>query len=132
MPAVRSERVEDGVELVTLDRPRANAIDVATSHALHDAFAAAEADPAVRVTVDEVPELVGAEDLIERLVPGHVAQRHIDGALYRRVDDHVQPADFREGPQYSAQVRSLKVEADRIAREAPLAGRQALARQARV
>jgi crotonobetainyl-CoA hydratase len=49
--AVRSERVEDGVQLVTLDRPRANAVDVATSHALHDAFAAAEADPAVRVTV---------------------------------------------------------------------------------
>jgi crotonobetainyl-CoA hydratase len=51
VPAVRSERVEDGVELVTLDRPRANAVDVATSHALHDAFAAAERDPAVRVTV---------------------------------------------------------------------------------
>ena len=51
MPAVRSERVEEGIELVTLDRPRANAVDVATSRALHHAFAAAEEDPAVRVTV---------------------------------------------------------------------------------
>ncbi len=53
---VRTE-VEDGVLVVTLDRPRANAIDVATSHALHDAFARLENDPDLRVGV-----LTGAGD----------------------------------------------------------------------
>lgn len=44
-------QVEDGVLVVTLDRPRANAIDVATSHALHDAFVRLENDPDLRVGV---------------------------------------------------------------------------------
>src|ERR1700739_1019149 len=35
---VRTE-VVDGVLVVTLDRPKANAVDVVTSHALYDAFA---------------------------------------------------------------------------------------------
>jgi crotonobetainyl-CoA hydratase len=47
---VRTE-VVDGVLAVTLDRPSANAIDVATSHALYDAFARLESDPALRVGV---------------------------------------------------------------------------------
>jgi crotonobetainyl-CoA hydratase len=47
---VRTE-VVDGVLVVTLDRPTANAIDVATSHALHEAFARLEDDPALRVGV---------------------------------------------------------------------------------
>jgi crotonobetainyl-CoA hydratase len=53
---VRTE-VVDGVLVVTLDRPTANAVDVATSHALYDAFAALENDPALRVGV-----LTGAGD----------------------------------------------------------------------
>ena len=47
---VRTE-VVDGVLVVTLDRPSANAIDVVTSHALYDAFAGLESDPALRVGV---------------------------------------------------------------------------------
>jgi len=50
-------KVVDGVLVVTLDRPRANAIDVATSHLLYDAFARLENDPALRVGV-----LTGAGD----------------------------------------------------------------------
>lgn len=42
---------EGGVHLITLDRPKANAIDVSTSRALYDAFAAFEADPQARVAV---------------------------------------------------------------------------------
>jgi crotonobetainyl-CoA hydratase len=43
--------VVDGVLVVTLDRPPANAIDVTTSHALHDAFARLADDPGLRVGV---------------------------------------------------------------------------------
>lgn len=54
--SVRME-VTDGVLVVTLDRPTANAIDVPTSQALYDAFAVLERDPALRVGV-----LTGAGD----------------------------------------------------------------------
>src|SRR5215475_8515853 len=47
---VRTE-VVDGVLVVTLDRPSANAIDVATSNALYDAFARLENDPSLRVGI---------------------------------------------------------------------------------
>ena len=47
---VRTE-VVDGVLVVTLDRPTANAIDVATSHALYDAFARLESDAGLRVGI---------------------------------------------------------------------------------
>jgi crotonobetainyl-CoA hydratase len=47
---VRTE-VVDGVLVVTLDRPTANAVDVATSQALYDAFARLEADPGLRVGI---------------------------------------------------------------------------------
>jgi len=40
-----------GVFTIILDRPRANAVDVATSHALYDAFARLERDPGLRVGV---------------------------------------------------------------------------------
>ena len=53
---VRAE-ASDGVLVVTLDRPRANAVDVATSRALYDAFARLENDPGLRVGV-----LTGAGD----------------------------------------------------------------------
>jgi crotonobetainyl-CoA hydratase len=43
--------VVDGVLVVTLDRPSANAVDVATSHALYDAFARLEQDPDLRVGI---------------------------------------------------------------------------------
>lgn len=48
---VRTETIADGVVLLTLDRPPANAVDVATSNALYEAFAAAEADESVRAVV---------------------------------------------------------------------------------
>lgn len=51
MSAVRMDVVEDGVLLVTLDRPKANAIDVSTSHALYDAALRLEDDPDLRVGV---------------------------------------------------------------------------------
>ena len=68
--------------------------------------------------VDDVAELVRAQDDVERLIPRHVAQRHVDGALNRRIDDDVQAADLGEGPQHRAQVGALEVEADRVARVA--------------
>ena len=43
--------VVDGVLVVTLDRPTANAVDVGTSHALYDAFARLEDDPGLRVGI---------------------------------------------------------------------------------
>jgi crotonobetainyl-CoA hydratase len=50
MTAVRTE-VEEGVLLVTLDRPPANAIDVATSRALHAAFRQLQDEDDLRVAV---------------------------------------------------------------------------------
>lgn len=43
--------VTDGIAVITLDRPKANAIDAATSCALGETFVAFEADPSVRVVV---------------------------------------------------------------------------------
>lgn len=54
--AVRVD-VVDEVLVVTVDRPKANAIDVPTSHALYDEFQRLEEDPALRVAV-----LTGAGD----------------------------------------------------------------------
>jgi crotonobetainyl-CoA hydratase len=48
--AVRTE-VVDGVLVVTLDRPTANAIDVPTSQALYDTFARLESDAGLRVGI---------------------------------------------------------------------------------
>ena len=53
---VRAE-VSEGVLVITLDRPSANAVDVATSRALYDAFVRLENDPRLRVGV-----LTGAGD----------------------------------------------------------------------
>lgn len=46
-------RTEDanGILVITLDRPPANAVDVATSHALYDAFARLERDRGLRVGI---------------------------------------------------------------------------------
>ncbi|WP_347268822.1 enoyl-CoA hydratase-related protein [Paracoccus sp. (in: a-proteobacteria)] len=44
-------RRDGGIHEITLDRPKANAIDVATSRALYSAFAAFEADPQARVAI---------------------------------------------------------------------------------
>lgn len=43
--------VNDGIALVTLDRPKANAIDAATSFALGEVFVGFEHDPTVRVAI---------------------------------------------------------------------------------
>lgn len=50
MSAVRLERIED-ILVITLDRPKANAIDVATSNALYQAFRTLDQDPALRVGI---------------------------------------------------------------------------------
>jgi crotonobetainyl-CoA hydratase len=42
---------DGGVLLITLDRPKANAIDVSTSRSLYDAFQHLEEDPSLRVAV---------------------------------------------------------------------------------
>ena len=47
---VRTE-ARDGVLTITLDRPKANAIDVATSRALYTAFAQLQDDPSLRVGI---------------------------------------------------------------------------------
>lgn len=44
-------QASDAVLTVTLDRPVANAVDVATSHALYEAFARLESDPGLRVGI---------------------------------------------------------------------------------
>lgn len=43
--------ITDGVAVLTIDRPKANAIDAATSIAMGEAFASFERDPAVRVAI---------------------------------------------------------------------------------
>ncbi|WP_019544163.1 enoyl-CoA hydratase-related protein [Streptomyces sulphureus] len=48
--AVRSEE-QDGVLVVTLDRPKANAIDTSTSRALHAQFTRLQEDPGLRAAV---------------------------------------------------------------------------------
>ncbi|WP_421846563.1 enoyl-CoA hydratase-related protein [Novosphingobium sp.] len=50
MSAVKLEN-RDGILIITLDRPKANAIDVATSHELYEAFKALNDDPALRVGI---------------------------------------------------------------------------------
>src|SRR4051794_31792135 len=65
--------------------------------------------------VEHPIELVGPQNDVERLVPRHVAQRHVDRALHCRIDDDVQPADLREDAEHSPEIGLLEVEADGIA-----------------
>ncbi|HEX6705607.1 MAG TPA: enoyl-CoA hydratase-related protein [Albitalea sp.] len=51
MNPVRTTTTDDGILIITLDRPKANAIDVPTSRALHDAFASLQNDPQLRVAI---------------------------------------------------------------------------------
>lgn len=46
-----SVEIADGVAVLTIDRPKANAIDAATSYAMGEAFGGFECDPAVRVVI---------------------------------------------------------------------------------
>ena len=50
MSPIKTE-TKDGVLLVTLDRPKANAIDLATSRIMGDVFAGFRDDPALRVAI---------------------------------------------------------------------------------
>jgi crotonobetainyl-CoA hydratase len=43
--------ISDGIAVLTIDRPKANAIDAATSYAMGEAFVAFEHNPSVRVTI---------------------------------------------------------------------------------
>ena len=49
-PAIRTHR-DDSILEVTLDRPKANAIDLATSRAVGEVFAAFRDDPELRVAI---------------------------------------------------------------------------------
>ena len=49
--SVRLAVVDGSILVVTLDRPKANAINVATSRALHAAFTRLQEDPALRVAI---------------------------------------------------------------------------------
>jgi crotonobetainyl-CoA hydratase len=51
MNPVHLAAADDGILLITLDRPKANAIDVATSRALHDAFDRLQHDASLRVAI---------------------------------------------------------------------------------
>jgi crotonobetainyl-CoA hydratase len=51
MQAAVMTTVDDGVLTITLDRPKANAIDVTTSKALYAAFSQLQNDPALRVAI---------------------------------------------------------------------------------
>ena len=88
------------------------------------------------VALDAVAQLVGAQDDVERLIPGHVAERHVHRALNARVDDDVQAvADLGERAEHGAQVGALEVEGHGVARELPLAlivGRLLQRRRARL
>ena len=64
--------------------------------------------------VQRVAKLVRAEDDVERLIPGHIAQRDVHRSLDRGVDDDVEPADLGKRPEHGAQIRALEVEADRV------------------
>lgn len=46
-----SVEIADRIAVLTIDRPKANAIDAATSHAMGEAFVGFERDPAVRVVI---------------------------------------------------------------------------------
>jgi len=65
--------------------------------------------------VDDVAKLVRPQDDVERLVPRHVTQRDVNGALDGRVDDDVQAADFRERPEHRPEIGALEIEAHRVA-----------------
>ncbi len=67
--------------------------------------------------LDRVVELIGAQDDVERLIPRHLVQRDVDGALHVGIDDQIQAGDLSEGAEHRAQVDALEVEADRVPRE---------------
>lgn len=51
MSGFRTEVLDGGIVVLTIDRPKANAIDSATSVAMGEAFVAYESDPSVRVVI---------------------------------------------------------------------------------
>ena len=77
--------------------------------------------------VDHVAKTIGAQDDVERLIPGHVPQRDVNRPLDRRIDDDVQAADLGERAEHGAQIGALKIQADRKAGKALRRGRRAAA-----
>src|SRR5438874_942827 len=63
-----------------------------------------------------LPEGLGPEDDVERLVPGHVAQLDRDGALHVVGDDDVLLADLGDGAEQVPDVDVLDVEVDATSR----------------
>src|SRR4029434_2308124 len=61
-----------------------------------------------------IAELVVPENDVERLIPRHLMQRDVDGALYRLIDDDVEPADVRKRAEHRPQVRALEIKRHRM------------------
>src|SRR6266496_2990658 len=70
--------------------------------------------------VHDVAKAVCLENDVQRLIPGHVAESDVDGAVHFRIDHDVQAADLGEGPQDRTQIGALKVETDRMTGVFPL------------
>ena len=48
--------------------------------------------------IDDISELIGPQDDIKGLVPWHIGQRHVDGAVELGIDHDIETADLGEGP----------------------------------
>ena len=63
----------------------------------------------------DVAQLVRAQQRLEGLVPGDVAQHDVDGRRRdRRIDDDVQPADLVEVAQHRSEIGAREVQRDRV------------------
>ena len=63
--------------------------------------------------VQNVSELVRAQDDIKRLIPRDVAHGNVHGATHGGIDDDVQAADLGEHAQHGAEVCAFELQADR-------------------
>ena len=62
-------------------------------------------------------QFVIAKNDVQRLIPWHLIERHVDRPLHRLIDHDVQAADVGESAQHGAQIRTLKIERDRVSGE---------------
>ncbi|HEY5143756.1 MAG TPA: enoyl-CoA hydratase/isomerase family protein [Solirubrobacteraceae bacterium] len=91
MPAIQRERLDDGIEVVRLDRPGVrNALDSASIAALHAALSELGADEALRVLVlstTSTRAFCAGADVGERLdAAGGVARMEAFAGLYAALD----------------------------------------------
>ncbi len=71
--------------------------------------------------VDAIAQFVILQNDVERLIPRHFVQRHVDRALHRLIDDDVEAADVGERAEHRPQIGALEVERDGMAVEPRLA-----------